>query len=199
MKFAKYLFIPLLSLVTAHADTFDFTYTYPRVDHRIYTGVVTGTLTGTQNGDNLTDYVTGVTVTSLFVDGYKVLSPFSTAANNYAEDGGGFTLLGLPVVSFDGALNNFLFTGADYIINGTPISSGSFYVDHQPWAEVTSGATYVSNSLEYDYFPDGSHWSLVKVITASDTAPTAPDTGATIALFGCSLLGLAALHRRFAV
>lgn len=122
--------------------------------------VVSGTLDGTQNGN----FVEGISNVSVSVNGTEVIASAYTAQ----WSGTGWT--GVPIVSFDGSANNFLFRNGQ---SGFPY----FHI-------VESRADLSHPFMVEALIPQ--NWSLSEATTSSPV----PDGGSTAALLA---LGMAAM------
>jgi VPDSG-CTERM motif len=157
--------------VSAFGDTFDYSYTFGSGD------VVTGSFDGIVNGNLVNDLsnvslnVNGVSIGgTMFVNSWDMV-PFAWVA-------------GGAVASFDGTQNNFWFVNSDWI-DGDVSYTGYFL--SLSALDAYSGDYSVANGFNNDNSLNSS-WSL--------TRRSVPEGGATIALLGGALLGLAAFRRR---
>lgn len=187
--------IALLSF-SARADIFDFSYTFGSGD------VASGSLTGTQNGN----FVENVSAVHVFLNGTALAG--SDLYQPYTFSAGCCYVNANPVISFNGNLNNFIFSdglpvwpyGATnwFSMNGTdidywntgslgPLQWASVYVPSSPYVSDSSinGLAIVSG-----HGFDASRWSL----TVAAPIPE-PETYAML-LAGLSLLGFAARRRK---
>lgn len=166
-----------LFTVSAHAATFDFSYTF--ADSR----VITGRLDGTANGNLVTD------LSNIYVKVNGV--DFAGSGSLLAARYDGTRWRDDAVVSFTGLENNFLFTdgsfAGSYDVNYFTQRSGPG-LDFS-WVESTRG---FKSSEIYTVTPGGTlaRWRLTAV-----TAVPEPETYAML-LAGLGLLGAVARRRR---
>jgi len=194
------LFTVVLGLTASSAFADSFTYSYSFVGNYdpAYSGAghtVTGTFDGTAAGN----LITGITNATVNLDGNPIL-----AGTVYAQGvtTSGWTA-GAAVISFDGLQNDFAFFDLDYAgglgftkyflgVSGAPFWPGLSEFDLFDASGLPEGRNlfldYYNGSPSYST-PNGS-WTVTDVSAV-------PDTGATIALLGSALLGLAAIRRRF--
>ena len=169
-----------IGCASAVGATFDFAYTMS-----VPGGVqVTGSLSGTQDGN----FVTGVTVDSLFING---IATGPVGAWGFYGNAG-------PTVSFNSADNDFWFADPNWQTNnpfngayGFALLGGSAATNFGPlgsfeWVKDTANG--IPESI-YPGTPLNTSWSLVESV---------PDNGTAVALLGFSFLGLVGLRRRFA-
>ena len=179
----RFLSIVVLGLGAAitslPAAVFDFSYTFGD-------GLkATGSLTGTQNGN----FVENVSNVSLAFNGTAVSG--SIFASKYDANLGYLTG---AVVSFDGLLNNFLFTNSD-LAGGDFSYDSLFYMFNaavSPYGSATAEAYAPPAIGSIDLPTSASRWSL----TAATTNPSVPDGGSTAVLLGVGLAGLVWSQRR---
>jgi len=142
--------VALLASVSAHADTFDFAYTFG--DGPVITGSLSGTLVG--------DTVQNISDVHIALNG----TAFTGTLNVAGWDAGTSKLDSEAVVSTDASRNNFLFTDAADVnssdwtnlfemITNDPNANGVFAAN----PKMTSGL----NSA-FDLAPNGS-WTLAPV------------------------------------
>lgn len=153
--------------------TFEYAYVFS-------SGEVTGTFKGTQNGD----FVEGISnITVNFSGGIAVTGPIYTGT--YDSSGGGGYKAG-AVISFNGALCNFIFVNSD-LVNGDDSFDSYFYIDNSGgWA----GKAYPNPDTELveDLVPE--NWTLTAVSTG------VPDVASTFTLLALALVPLGWLARR---
>ncbi len=167
-------FLPL----GAQASTFNFSYTFQSGD------VVTGSLSGDKNGD----YVDNVGNVKVSLNGTQFLAAPEVWPLGVDENG---TIGGVPTVSFNGALNNFFFSNADF--PAKPFSS-YFAIINNSMFNVAQAMT--PNSLPTDlncpFCTEGTfnpqRWSLEEV-----QSPSAVPLPAALPLMlsGLGMLGFA--------
>lgn len=188
----KLALLTVLSLASVagslRAGTFNFSYT-ANSDTVNSNGNFHGTLTGTQVGDSLTGYITGVSVTSLFVNNTQVSGTiFNSSFNGLA---GGPS--GSAVVSFSLNQNSFLF------VNGDPGNNYSGYTGFMWLVDGTLSGIYNGGMIAYGRIAEvnevtilgSGSWSL------TNASSSVPDSGATLALLGLTLGSLAIVRRKF--
>jgi hypothetical protein len=153
---------------SAHADTYDFSYTFASGD------AVSGSFDGTTVG-NFVDNISNIAVG---LDGNPFPGPISLGGN-------------ASNVSFDASQSFFDFNAPagspDFFLlygsfNGTSLANAQFQ-------ELSGAFTHL--------FPDDlpiqpANWSLTDVSGSS-----VPDGGTTVAMLGIAIFGLVVLHRRF--
>ena len=163
-----------LGLGAGSASANSFTYAYTFGDGQ----VVSGSLDGTQNGD----LVEGVSNVSVFFNGIALLDPVFTAKYDQASA----SFVAGTVVSFDALQNNFFFANSD-LAAGDFGYGAIFYMTN---AADFGGATALGFSTlgfaSQDFPTVGTSWSLKAV----------PEGGATLALLGLALVGLAWVRRQ---
>ena len=179
-----------LGMCSAQASVFDYSYTFG-------TGaVVSGTLSGTQSGN----FVTGVTNVSVFLNG----NPFSGNPNLYQPYiflAGCCFVSGAGAVSFDGNLNNFIFSDAapntpainTFYMNGTD-KDFHFTGNQSPlrYATVITGSSYITDvTASTPGYPGANgHFNAAKWSLSAQAAVPAPGSVALV-LLGLGLLGAA--------
>jgi hypothetical protein len=162
--------VALLAAASAHADTFDFSYTFD--DGSLVTGSLDGSLVG--------DTVQNVSDIHASYKGIAFTGTLSAAGLNSDA-----TLFDQPaVVSTDASKNNFAFTDA---VDTAALNAGSFLTFFEMTAAgVTAGnANLTENNASFDLGPNGS-WSL---------KPVPLPAGFLLFSSGLGLCG--ALRRRF--
>ncbi len=194
MKLQKLIAVSVIALCSfsAKAGVFNFSYTFGSGD------VVSGSLTGTQNGI----FIESVSNASAFLNGIA----FTGNPNLYQP----YTFLagccivpGVPVISFNGNLNNFGFSNAPpntpganfFIMNGTDIQAGTgFSLQYAGFGNsYSSGYIPQDVSLNGSATPgytafDANRWSLTPAVPE-------PETYAMM-LAGLSLMGFASRRRK---
>ena len=178
---------------TAFAETFDFSYVFNGAALG-WPGIVTGELTGTQVGDSTTGYVTGVQVQSLVINGVSVTG----ILYNDSWDSSGPVHLGdgSAVVSFSKLQNNFIFVNVDPGLS-TDISgqNAAYFI---LYGAGTAPGLYDNASADLPAFiGDTSNYSNDQTRGGVWSLKQVPDSGATVALLGFALAGIAALRRKF--
>lgn len=164
---------------SAHAETFDFSYTFAD------STAITGRFDGTANGN----LVTGLSNIFVKLNGVDFAGSGSLLAARFD----GTSWQNDPVVSFNGLENNFAFSDGlfpgSYNVNYFTQRSGPG-LDFS-WVESTRG---ISRSEVYTVTPAGtlSRWTLTAV-----TAVPEPETYAML-LAGLGLLGAVARRRKHA-
>lgn len=144
-----------LASLTAHADTYNFSYTFDGSNTSTGdTVVLTGFLTGTLNGS----FIENVSDVHVFLNGTEFSSPL------YAE---GWNASGspdstvAPVISTDAALNNFIFADTD--VSTDPDALNYFwFTSGQAFAVNFQQLDAGNNALTaYDSGASNANWSLV--------------------------------------
>jgi hypothetical protein len=159
------------AVASAFGGTFSYSYTFGDGTP------VTGTFDGAQSG-NLINNVSNV---SLLLSGTPVAGPIFTDS----WDNGSFSWVdGGAVVSIDGTQNNFFFVNSDY--GHGDYNWTAYFLSLSGLDSVTSGWSSVSQPSDN---PINSSWKV--------TPTSVPDSGATVAMLGGTLVGLAVLRRRF--
>jgi hypothetical protein len=157
------LFVASLTIAatSTRADTFTLSDTFS--DHT----VVSATFDGTSNGELITD-LSNISITA---DGVAIIGPIFDL--NTARDAGG-------VVAFDGIDNDFIFFNSEFLSNvvgSGDLQGGTFGVtvhNLQASSNLTSADSGYAN------------WSVVDT-----SAPSVPEGGATVAMIGAAIIGLA--------
>jgi hypothetical protein len=170
-----------LSLATARADQFDYSFAFDTngKDPQNYAGTtITGSFAGTLNGGFVGD-LSNISYT---------FGPF-TRENLLSNQQSNSSLA--PVISFNSALTNF-----DFYNDST---NSWFYLDP------TDGAAAVANSMG-GLGADGSiangTWTLTDVSNPAANPPSDPpapvgDGGSTIVMLGLGIGSLALMYRKF--
>lgn len=199
MKLIRFVAVLAIALCpfSARADLFNFSYTFGSG------AVASGSLTGTQSGN----FVESVSNVSVFFDGIPLAgNPNLYQPYNFVA--GCCFVAGPPVISFNGNLNNFIFsngppvdpygatnwfsmngTDIDYSNFGTlaPLRTASLYYDqsHSYSDASINGVALVGHGAF-----DAGRWSLTSVTPVPE-----PETYAML-LAGLGLLGFAARRRK---
>ena len=159
---------------TAHAGIFAYSYTFGVGD------IVTGTFVGTQNGNLIAD----ISDATVLLNGISIGDAIYTAGFSIPHVWGP-TADGLAVVSIDGTQNNFVFSASDLDHGGNWLNGEIASLSYPGW----SGMAGTWNGKSDFDVPMNISWSVRNISSI-------PDTGATAAVLGVSLIGLAALRRR---
>lgn len=172
--------ILLAAFASAHAETFNFAYTF--ADGQ----AVTGSLSGTLNGD-LVESISDVHLNFAGVDysGSLLGASWSDASSDWNSAAG-------AVVSTDAAKNNFIFADADpqtdagsatnyfFLVNGsTVLGSQAFALN------ANTGA------LAFDEPTNNASWSLVAA-----ASPVPEPASAAMLMAGLGMVGAIARRRR---
>jgi hypothetical protein len=160
--------------ISSYADTFNYSVTFDSFGSAH--GVVSGQFDGTQSGNIITD----LSNATVLINGVSVgPNLFIRSVSNEGLD--------VPVVSFDPALNNFVFSLYDtaspvFAFGDGLVGSANLFVSY-------------SNELRFSARQDvrlgDPSWSLVDVSTSS-----VPDCGMTINMLIMAVAGLAGFRRK---
>src|ERR1700722_1476210 len=167
----------VLASASARADQYDFTYTLADSG----ADVISGTFSGTQVGDDITGYVTGVTVETIDFDGLAATGTIyndSITGVNYDMNSGG------AVVWYALDENNFVFSSTDIGNYAPPVLDGvNFTLDSDVGNAFGLSLGFGPGEFEEDN-ANGT-WSLTDVSSV-------PDNSSSLVLVGLGLASLAA-------
>jgi hypothetical protein len=182
-----------LAVASAYGNSFDFSYTFtgPAVSPTNFT--VTGTFNGTQSGNLVTD-ISDVTLNFIGLG-----APASIGGTIFAESISGSAYVdGGAVISIDGTQNNFAFFNSDVAAGDDSFTADFVSSPDSPYfgGYVHANDNPAPGTFGIGYFGDdpvaNSSWFVV-----DPPSPSVPDSGATAAMLGISLLGLVHLRRKF--
>lgn len=176
--------ILLAAFASAHADTFNFSYTFNDGP------VITGSLSGSLNGDfveNISNL--HVTFNGTAFSGSLVGGAWDAAAQNWSG-------AGTAVLSTDASKNNFIFADADPKNNFNNVSNYFYFVNSRDPAMDKQAYGLNCNvgdcaDLALDQPTNNSSWSLVAV-----AAPVPEPATISMLMAGLGFMGAAVRRRR---
>jgi hypothetical protein len=191
-----------LAVASVYGDTFEYSYTLGHANAIFGAGhvgdVISGSFDGTLSG-NFVDNISNIT---LAYNGTGIAGSYYTA-----QYSGLYSWVNGPIVSFDASQSNFGFFNGGNVIAGDYTDTSEFFLigensnggiiaqhssDPANRPAAVGGAFYDNNLLGGDNPLVDNNWKLTDV-----SNPSVPDGGATAAMLGSALIGLAAFRRRF--
>jgi hypothetical protein len=160
------------AVTSARATPFQFSYTFH--DGSVWTGGFDGTQSG--------NIVTANSDYTLFENGISV--PGSISGGHWS---GSAVVAGGAIFSFDGTQNNFFLINSNSFTGYS--SSNTWFYELVPNNTIFYHESNGSGDIN-DSSISTNRWSL--------TEASVPDCGATIAMIGATMFGLAAFRRKFA-
>jgi hypothetical protein len=181
---ASLLAVALGLVVAARADEFSLSYTFRGgEDSAGYGTTVAATFDGTLSGNLITD----ITDVSVYANGAS-MDPIDVVSSYNGANG--------AVVSVDGTQNSFYFQNAtvDYFASVTGEAAIQIDGGYSQTDLSDAGAFAYNEDLPGDGDALNSSWTVTDLSSSS-----VPDGGATVAMLGTALIGLAGLRRKLAL
>jgi hypothetical protein len=154
--------LPLsLCIFSGHtaAETFDFSYAFGDLH------TISGSLDGSRTGQ----FINGISNVSVFYDGVVMNGSPNMFVLGYS-DATNFDIAIPAVVSFDGALNNFMFIDSNDA-SGRSLFTNIFYMLDTPTLSLAeaAGDAFFSNDRVFNPLTNAPQWTLTRAIPEPET------------------------------